>query len=58
MDIVKHYFGVALMTVGALLLLVCKLAGWQTNAELLIGLVLIILGFILHVWQQKRGEKY
>ncbi len=46
------------MTVGALLLLVCKLAGWQTNAELLIGLVLIILGFILHVWQQKRGEKY
>ena len=58
MDIVKLYFGVALMTVGALLLLVCKLAGWQTNAELLIGLVLIILGFILHVWQQKRGEKY
>jgi glucose uptake protein GlcU len=58
MDIVKPYFGVALMTVGALLLLVCKLAGWQTNAELLIGLVLIILGFILHVWQQKRGEKY
>jgi len=46
------------MIVGAILLLVFRLAGWQSNAELLIGLALMILGFVLHVRQQKSGEKY
>ncbi len=54
----KPYIGVALMTVGALLLLVCRLAGWQTNAELLIGLTIIVLGFVWHIWSEKGGEKY
>jgi len=52
------YVGMALMIVGAILLLVFRLAGWQSNAELLIGLALMILGFVLHVRQQKSGEKY
>lgn len=54
----KPYIGVALMTVGALLLLVCRLTGWQTNAELLIGLIIIVLGFVWHIWSEKGGEKY
>ena len=54
----KRYGGMALMVVGAILLLVCRLVGWQTNAELLIGLVFMVLGFVLHVRQQKSGEKY
>ena len=52
------YLGIALMILGVVLLAVCKLAGWQSNIELLIGLVLTLLGFIFHVRQQKSGEKY
>ena len=52
------WMGLALMMVGAILLLVCYLAKWQSNTELLIGLALIVLGFVWHIRQQKRGEKY
>jgi len=52
------YLGMALIFIGVLLLIVCKLAGWQSNAELLIGLVLDVSGYFLHVWLQKRGQKY
>ena len=48
----------ALIFIGVLLLIICKLAGWQSNAELLIGLVLVVSGYFLHVWLQKRGQKY
>ena len=48
----------ALMAVGAMLLVVCKLAGWQSNGELIIGLLLVVLGYILHLWLQKQGQKY
>ena len=48
----------ALMAVGAMLLAVCKLAGWQSNGELLVGLLLVVSGYILHLWLQKRGQKY
>ena len=58
MQTLKRLWGVALMAIGALLLLVCQLAGWQSNTELLIGLILIIFGFIGHVRSQKTGEKY
>jgi len=50
--------GLALMGIGAILLLVCYLAHCESNTELLIGLMFIVLGFILHIWQQKKGEKY
>jgi len=58
MQTLKRFWGVALMAIGALLLLVCQLAGCQSNTELLIGLILIIFGFIGHVRSQKTGEKY
>ena len=58
MQTLKRFWGVALMAIGVLLLLVCQLAGWQSNTELLIGLILIIFGFIGHVRSQKTGEKY
>ena len=58
MQTLKRFWGVALMAIGALLLLVCQLAGWQSNTELLIGLILIIFGFIGHVRSQETGEKY
>ena len=46
------------MAIGAILLIVCKLAGWQSNAELLTGLALVVLGYLLHIWLQKCGQKY
>jgi lipoprotein signal peptidase len=54
----KPYAGVALIVIGALLLLVCYILHFQSNAELLTGLLLIILGAIGHVWLQKQAGKY
>ena len=58
MNVLKQYGGQALMAIGALLLIVCRIAGWQSNAELLTGLILVVLGYILYLWLQKYGEKY
>ena len=54
----KAHCGLALIAVGAILLAVCYVAGVETNTELLAGLALIIAGFSLHIWLQKRAEKY
>jgi membrane-bound ClpP family serine protease len=57
--IIKAYLGVALVFAGALLLLVSYLTGLtRYNLVLLTGLIFIVLGAVLHVRQQKRGEKY
>ena len=57
--IIKVYLGVALVFAGALLLLVSYLTGLtRYNLVLLTGLIFIVLGAVLHVRQQKRGEKY
>jgi hypothetical protein len=51
-------WGLALIVIGATLLTVCYVAGWQSNAELLSGLAFIVVGFFLHLFMQKHGEKY
>ena len=53
-----RFLGLTLMTLGIVLLVTCKLAGWQTNAELIVGLILVISGFIVHIMMMKKGEKY
>ncbi|MBR6275837.1 MAG: hypothetical protein IKR31_02745 [Prevotella sp.] len=58
MNRVIPFTGMALMMVGVILLIVCKLAGWQSNGELLIGLALVIVGYIVHIRLQKWGQKY
>ena len=58
MNILKQYGGQALMAIGAVLLIVCRIAGWQSNGELLTGLVLVVLGYIAYLWLQKHNEKY
>ena len=50
--------GVALIVVGALLLLVSYLTGMESNLELLTGLVLIVAGLVWDVWRLKHGSKY
>ena len=55
----KSLIGVALVSAGALLLIVAYLAGLtSSNWVLLLGLIMIICGIILHVKQAKRGMKY
>ena len=51
--------GVALVSAGALLLIVAYLVGWTSNnLVLLAGLLMVIIGVILHVKLAKSGEKY
>ena len=55
----QPYSGVALIVIGALVLMVGYVAEWtSSNLILLVGLLLIILGVIQHVRQQKKREKY
>jgi len=58
MSILKQYGGQALMFIGAVLLVLCKLVGWQSNAELLTGLAMVVMGYVLYIWLRKHGEKY
>jgi len=55
----KRLAGVALVCIGALLLIIAYLAGWtSSNVVLLCGLLSIIIGVVLHVKLAKSGEKY
>ena len=55
----KQLIGVALVMAGALFLIVAYLLGWtSSNLVLLLGLLIIIIGVILHVKLAKSGEKY
>ena len=56
---IRSYIGVALILVGALLLIVGYIAGWtSSNLLLLAGLLLVIIGAVQHIRQQKKCEKY
>ena len=55
----RHYGGVALITIGAILLAISYILGWtSSNLVLLLGLALIVFGIILHVKSAKSGDKY
>ena len=55
----KGLIGVALVMIGALFLIIAYLSGWTTsNLVLLLGLIIIIIGLVLHVKYAKSGEKY
>ena len=59
MTTIKDYIGVALILLGALLLIVSYIAGWaSSNLVLLLGLILIVLGAFMHIKHLKSGEKY
>ena len=56
---VKPYIGVALVVAGALLLIVSKIVGWtSSNFVLLTGLIIIIIGIVVHVKHIKSADKY
>ena len=59
MNSIRQLIGVALVIIGALFLIIAYLAGWtSSNIVLLIGLIIIIIGIIMHVKLAKSGEKY
>ena len=59
MTALKALWGIALVVAGALLLIVAFVAGWtSSNWVLLGGLLLIIVGIILHIRTIKKTEKY
>ena len=58
MNVLKQYGGQVLMAIGAVLLLVCRVTGWQSNTELVTGLLFVILGYMAFLWLQKHDEKY
>ena len=58
MTSLKPYWGVALIVVGAILLLLEYLEAITGNMVLLTGLTLIIIGIVAHVMVQKYGGKY
>jgi len=58
MTSLKPYWGVALIVVGAILLLLEYLETITGNMLLLTGLTLIIIGIVAHVMVQKYGGKY
>jgi len=59
MTTIKGYMGVALILLGALLLIVSYIAGWTSrNLVLLLGLILIILGAFMHIKHLKGDGKY
>ena len=56
---IGQLIGLALVLAGAVLLIVCYLMGLtMNNLVLLSGLLIIIIGVVLHVKGQKKGEKY
>jgi len=54
----RQYAGVALVCIGALLLIGCYVVHIEANFELFLGLGLIVFGAALHVRALKKGEKY
>ena len=59
MRLLRKNFGIALVVAGALLLIVGKIVGWtSSNLVLLTGLILILLGVIIHIKLTKSAEKY
>ena len=55
----SRLLGVALVVTGALFLMISYLADWtSSNLVLLSGLIIIILGVVIHVIQVKSDQKY
>ena len=56
---VRPYIGVALVIIGALLLVIGYVAGWtSSNLILLAGFIIIVVGAFTHIKQLKKSEKY
>ena len=59
MRLLRKNLGIALVVAGALLLIVSKIVGWtSSNLVLLTGLIIILLGVIIHIKLTKSAEKY
>ena len=56
MNELLKYVGAIILLVGVLVLAVPFFGGGMTNALLLVGLFLIIVGFFVHIFLNKKFE--
>ena len=55
----KRYIGLTYMCLGVAMLVLLHIYGLTfSNRLLLIPLALILLGFVIHVWVQKKESRY
>ena len=59
MNNIRQLTGVALVIIGALLLIVGYMAGFTSSNLFLLGsFILILVGAVTHIKQLKKSEKY
>ena len=55
----KKHVGMALVLAGVILLIVSFVAGWtHINGLMLTAWLCVVLGVVVHVWNQKKQSKY
>ena len=56
---ISKNLGLYFVYLGVVTLLICYITGWtRYNIPMLMGLVLIIIGIIVHVFLQRRDSIY
>jgi hypothetical protein len=54
MNTFLRYSGIFVQLTGVLFLVVPYFSNFQNNTTLVVGLTLIVLGFLLYIWTNKR----
>ncbi len=52
------YIGIILIIIGTMALLVTRFEVFANNTMLMTGLLLIVAGIIVHIWNIKHESKY
>lgn len=56
---ISKKLGLYFVYLGVVILLICHITGWtRYNIPMLMGLVLIIIGIIVHIFLQRRDSIY
>lgn len=56
---ISKNLGLYFVYLGVVILLICYITGWtRYNIPMLMGLVLIIIGIIVHIFLQRRDSIY
>lgn len=56
MSAILKYLGVLILIIGVAILAIPSLTGGQSNTLLAVGLVVIIIGYMAHIFLNKKVE--
>lgn len=56
MDKIQNYLGAIVLLIGAVVIAVPAFTKTQTNLSLIIGDILVLVGFILHIWINRKAK--